>query len=410
MTNDPPKTVTADGIALSRLYTEAPALAVAQRASSGWETLALIDPRRGDLTQAVERARQFGAHGLWLRSESGWTAEEVLAVAEQASDLRLVLASSSATPEVLAQLSGVGIERLELSCDPISVAMRHDAWEAPDPAYETATKFAAESLEARSLCFAPMARHAAGGDPVDELVLLATSLLEFARRTDLPAAALHDQNVFQLAVGPHLVTEIAKFRAAREILARLVVSLGADAADVGEITLHAVTSPRTLTVRGFRNNALRVSGQVAAAVLGGADRVTVLPWDDRLQEVSARSDRLALQLQNVLRSEARLDGEVDPGAGSFAIEALSDQLGRAAWELAAEVEAEGGAWESLRQGRLRQRLTEARDRRRQQVADGGQPILGVTSYPDPEPAPPALERVPASPFGAFFDEPPQEAA
>lgn len=405
-------TVTADAVTLEALYTEARSSALAQRTSVGWESLALLDPRRGDLSQALERTRRFGAHGLWLRPSLGsLEAEDLARLVDGVEGLRLACAPGAVDVDTALALfrDRPAQVSLDVGWDPLSMTMSADRWNEVEDGYQAAANLMAELSDGgvTVLGCSSLALHAAGGDPVDELALLAAGWLEFARRLsdaheiDQIAA----QTVFELAAGSHLLTGIAKFRAAREVLARVIVAQGVGVETARRAVLHAVTSPRTLAVRGHRNNALRATGQVTAAVLGGADRLTVLPWDDRLVEPTSGSDRLALQMQNVLRDEARFGELADPGAGSFAIDALTDQLGRQAWALLAEVEDEGGAGSSLRDGTLRRRLGLSRQRRRQQIDSQQQPVLGVTAYPDPRQAPEVLQEDREGAYAPFFDDP-----
>lgn len=409
--------MTVDGVTLESLYTKAAAATVAQRTSGGWETWALLDPRRGDLVEAAERARRFGAHGLWLRSQEALPTADVERLVGSLDGLRLALAPGSITAETALAIAARAADgAVDLGLDPLSSAMYSDDWSPQnEAAYGTVARWidSAESGSgARVLTCSSLNLQAAGGDPVDELALLACGWLEALRRVQESgddAATLAAHTLFEMGVGSHLLTEIAKFRAAREVLARLLFAEGVGADQARAVSLQAVTSPRTLAASGYRNNALRATGQAVAAVLGGADRIVVLPLDDRLLEVTPGSDRLALQLQNVLRDEAQLAAVRDAGAGAFAVDSLTDQLGREAWALVHEIEEEGGAWLSLRDGTLRRRAGLARHRRGQDLEDERQQVVGVNVYPDPHrhlgPAPAARGHGPSGDaYAPFFDD------
>lgn len=409
--------LTADGVTLEPLYTEVSASTVAQRASAGWETWALLDPRRGDLLAAVERARRFGAHGLWLRSQDALPTADLERLISALDGLRLAFAPGSITAEAALVIAARATDgAVDPGLDPLSSAMRADDWSPQaEAAYGTVAGLI-DSVGSESggkvLTCSSLTLQAAGGDPVDELALLACGWLEALRRvheSGHDAGTLAAHTLFEMGVGSHLLTEIAKFRAARELLARVLLAerIAADRARL--VTLQAVTSPRTLAASGWRNNALRATGQAVAAVLGGADRLVVLPWDDRLHEVIPGSDRLALQLQNVLRDEAHLAAVSDAGAGAFAVDSLTDQLGRGAWALVHEIEEEGGAWLSLRDGTLRRRAGLARHRRGHDIEEERQQIVGVNVYPDshrhPGPAPAARGHGPSGDaYAPFFDD------
>lgn len=405
--------LTADGISLEPLYTEASSPTVAQRMSAGWETWALLDPRRGDLIAAVERARRFGARGLWLRSQDALSTADVERLVGGLDGLRLAFGPGSATADAAQSIAARSVDAaIDPALDPLSSAMRMDDW---SPQAEAAYGTVAGSIDsvgpgsgAKVLTCSSLTLQAAGDDPVDELALLACGWLEALRRvheSGHDAGTLAAHTLFEMGVGSHLLTEIAKLRAARELLARVLLAerVAADRARV--VTLQAVTSPRTLGASGWRNNALRATSQAVAAILGGADRLVVLPWDDRLHEVIPGSDRLALQLQNVLRDEAHLAAVSDAGAGAFAVDSLTDQLGRGAWALVHEIEEEGGAWLSLRDGTLRRRAGLARHRRGHDLEEERQQVVGVNVYPDPNPAPAARGHGPSGDaYAPFFDD------
>jgi methylmalonyl-CoA mutase len=169
-----------------------------------------------------------------------------------------------------------------------------------------------------------------------------------------------------VAVGPELLIEIAKLRALRRLAPRVC--------DGGRIWIAARSAERSLARLDVATNAIRTTIGCAAAMIGGADVMGVLPMD-----ASARGARLARNTGAILARESHLLAVDDAGRGSFAIEALTDRIARDAWELARELD-RGGA------SAIRDRITRDADARRTAVASGQIPIVGVNKYALPSDA------------------------
>ncbi len=169
---------------------------------------------------------------------------------------------------------------------------------------------------------------------------------------------------------------IAKFRAMRLLLARTFEALGVDAT----IPIHAETAWRSMSRREPRMNILRATGAAMAAAIGGADSVTVLPFDalDGASNPAAR--RLARNTQSILAHESHLFRFADAGAGSGAVEALTDALAEAAWERFRRIEAEGGMLAALAAGGFQQDVAAAREARLARVAAGEIELIGVNAF------------------------------
>lgn len=248
----------------------------------------------------------------------------------------------------------------------------------------------APRLRALSVSSVPYTK--SGASAVQELAyLLATGVGYLRAVTDAGVAvdlACHHLR-FVTTSGRDLLVGIAKLRALRRLWARIVAACGG-ADQVRDPWIHAVTSPRTLTVRDPWVNLVRTTVEAFGAVVGGADTVTVLPFDDALGPPDAMARRTAALSHALLREESHVHRVVDPAAGSYAIERLTADLSERAWALFQQIEAAGGMAARLTDGTVAGELAEALDARRSSVADGRDPITGVTSHPDPAERP--LER------------------
>jgi len=245
----------------------------------------------------------------------------------------------------------------------------------------------------RAIDVSTLAHHSAGADAVQELAFSLSTAVEYLRALD--AAGIEPERScaqmrLVMAVGRDLFMEVAKLRAARALWADVAGACGGSQ-DAQVVPIHAVASPRTLTLRDRWVNLLRVTVESFAAVAGGADSLTTQPFDGASDVSSVQARRLAVNTQTILGQEAHLDRVADPGAGSWYVESLSHDLARAAWELFQHLEGRGGMRGCLERGEVAALVAEARERRRQAMASGEMPITGVTSYPAPGEEPERLE-------------------
>jgi methylmalonyl-CoA mutase len=222
--------------------------------------------------------------------------------------------------------------------------------------------------------------HNAGATEAQELgAMLAAAaahlrLFEDARQA-LVYAAPHIG--FALSVDQDQFLSIAKIRALRKLWAKVleVCSIPASAA-----MIHAETSYRMVTSADPETNILRSTIACAAAALGGADSISVLPHTIAHGLPDGFARRLARNTQLIMTSESHLDFVADPASGSGAVEALTDALCAKAWDEFRAIEAEGGILRSLAAGHMQKRIGAARDARVRRFRDGDRQIVGTTSY------------------------------
>ncbi len=246
-------------------------------------------------------------------------------------------------------------------------------------------RFAGRSApDLRTIAVSTLPYAAAGATAAQELAYLLATGVEYLRAltaAGLGTAAACRQLTFVVAVGRDLFEEQAKLRAARRLWSRVVEACGA-AQETPGMVLHAVTSRRVLTLRDRWSNVLRATVGAFAAVTGGADLVTILPFDAACGSPSDEAVRLAALTHAILREEAGLDRVADPAAGSFYLERLTDELARAAWTRFQRLEEAGGMARALVDGVVHSEVEAAAARRRDAVAHGRAPITGVSSFPD----------------------------
>lgn len=207
------------------------------------------------------------------------------------------------------------------------------------------------------------------------------------------------------ATDEQLVT-IAKLRAARRLWARVAELSQAPAEACGQ-RQHAMTSRAMMSTREPYVNLLRTSVAAFAAGVGGADAVTVLPFDSPLGLPSSLGRRAARNTSSLLVWESHVGAVSDPAGGSFAVERLTDQLARAAWSEFDRIERGGGVEASLADGSLLTRVDEIAHRRAVDVAHRRRPLTGLSEFPDPDQS--SLDRqpdpcaLPVRRYGAGFE-------
>jgi methylmalonyl-CoA mutase len=242
--------------------------------------------------------------------------------------------------------------------------------------------------------------HQAGGSDAQELgATLAAGVAYLRALTDagLTVAEAAAQLEFRYAASADQFLTIAKFRAARRLWARVTEVSGATSPQLQ----HAVTSPAMMTRRDPWVNMLRTTIACFGAGLGGADAVTVLPFDAAIGLPDDFARRVARNTQSVLLEESRLAGVIDPAGGSWYVERLTDELAQSAWAWFQEIERAGGVVSALRSGFVADRLAETWAARSANLADRTDAITGVSEFPNLAEQPVERAPAPAEPTGGL---------
>lgn len=206
---------------------------------------------------------------------------------------------------------------------------------------------------------------------------------------------------------------IAKLRAARRLWSRICALSGVTITASGQ-RQHAVTSRPMMTSYDPWVNMLRTTVAAFAAGVGGAQSITVLPFDSARGVPDAFSRRVARNTSSVLLAESHLGKVIDPAGGAYAVEQLTDSLADAGWTELQEIERSGGAAAALLGGSLRHRIDHIADQRDEAIASRRRPITGISEFPDlheqlpatkPYPTEPAPVRRYAAAFEAMRDQP-----
>jgi len=229
----------------------------------------------------------------------------------------------------------------------------------------------------------------AGATAVQEVAFTLANGLEYVRRA--VAAGLAVDRVaprisFFFAGYTDLFEEVAKFRAARRLWARLMRErFAADDASC-RLRFHTQTGGATLTAQQPLNNVVRVACQALAAVVGGTQSLHTNAYDEARALPTQQSATVALRTQQVLAHETGVPGVVDPFGGSWYVEALTDRIERAARALIDQIEGQGGAARAIERGVYQDAIAQSAYAYQRAVEAGAVVVVGVNRYDTADPA------------------------
>ncbi|MGM9468498.1 methylmalonyl-CoA mutase family protein [Streptomyces murinus] len=312
--------------------------------------------------------------------------------------------TAEAAEALLALYADKGVEpkavRGNLGGDPLGYEARTGAAQDFAPYADLAARCAETYPGLRALTVDALPYHEAGGSAAQELgASLATGVAYLRALTEagLSVEQASGQLEFRYAATADQFLTIAKLRAARRLWARVAEVSGAPGAQVQ----HVVTSPVMMSRRDPWVNMLRTTVATLAAGVGGADSVTVLPFDHALGLPDAFARRIARNTSTILIEESYLARVIDPAGGSWYVERLTDELAEAGWEFFRTIERDGGQAAVLRSGRLRTDLATTWAERSKKLAKRREPITGVSEFPLLAEKPVEREPAPKAPSGGL---------
>ncbi|MFC7866833.1 methylmalonyl-CoA mutase family protein [Streptomyces murinus] len=312
--------------------------------------------------------------------------------------------TAEAAGALLALYADKGVEpkavRGNLGGDPLGYEARTGAAQDFAPYAGLAARCAETYPGLRALTVDALPYHEAGGSAAQELgASLATGVAYLRALTEagLSVEQAAGQLEFRYAATADQFLTIAKLRAARRLWARVAEVSGAPGAQ----TQHVVTSPVMMSRRDPWVNMLRTTIATLAAGVGGADSVTVLPFDHALGLPDAFARRIARNTSTILIEESYLARVIDPAGGSWYVERLTAELAEAGWEFFRTIERDGGQAAVLRSGRLRTDLATTWAERSKKLAKRREPITGVSEFPLLAEKPVEREPAPKAPSGGL---------
>lgn len=181
-----------------------------------------------------------------------------------------------------------------------------------------------------------------------------------------------------------LFEEVAKFRAARRMWAKIMKELGATDEKAMMLRFHTQTGGSTLTAQQPRNNITRVTIQTLAAVLGGTQSLHTNGYDEALSLPTEEAARIALRTQQIVAFESGAPNSADPLAGSFYVEKLTSDVEAEAWKLIDQIDAQGGSVVAIENGFMPNEIAKSAYKYQQDIEDGKKIIVGVNKFEEQE--------------------------
>ena len=224
----------------------------------------------------------------------------------------------------------------------------------------------------------------AGADPAQEIAFTLANGIEYVRTAVAAGMAVDDfapRLSFFFVARTTLLEEVAKFRAARRIWARVMrEEFGARDPRSQMLRFHTQTAGVQLTAQQPELNLVRVSVQALAAVLGGTQSLHTNSFDEAIALPTEKAARLALRTQQVLAYETDVTATVDPFAGSYAVERMTDEVEAAVVELMRRVEEMGGAVAAIENGWQKSEIERTAYRIQQETDSGRRTVVGVNRF------------------------------
>lgn len=355
-------------------------------AQSGWQiSQSYAYPQLQRLCTAIAADRSQGLEAVELQNYR-LTAEDWQLLWESLAGLPLYLNSTAplvdwqqAQPPADACLAG-------LLVDPLTAWVQGQI-SAPDALWdeliEAAPALWQHNPTALILQVSSKPYHEAGAHAVQELSVLLASLAESVQQLHsrgLKPAQLFNHLRLEVSADQQFFMQVAKFRALKILVSRMASIYGCPEA---QPQLHGCTSRRSLTLYDPYVNLLRQTVAAMAMTLAGVDSLATDSFNAVVGLPDDFARRLARNIQLLLKHEVHLDQLVDPTAGSYFIESLTQTLAEKAWQHFQEIESQGGLLKVLKAGNLQAEIQATANTRQQQLAKGKQVLIGTSRSSNP---------------------------
>jgi len=230
-----------------------------------------------------------------------------------------------------------------------------------------------------------LAMHSAGATIVQELgyaLSVANEYLAFATEKGIASEKIASKMQFTLSVGSNYFMEIAKLRAMRLLWTTLIEQYHPACDCAYQIVINSVASSWNKTLYDPYVNLLRSTTEAMAAALGGADSIALKPFDVAYKQEDDFSSRISRNTQIILKEESYFDKVVDPAAGSYYIENLTNSIIEYAWNLFRETEKDGGFITLIINGKIKSEIEKSAQKRDMDIATRKYVLLGTNQYPN----------------------------
>lgn len=221
-----------------------------------------------------------------------------------------------------------------------------------------------------------------GGSAVHELAVALSMMVEYtewAEENKIDPETIWNNHQFHLSVSGEYFLEIAKFRAFSILFKNLASAYKKDHI---QPYVHAINTKRNKTVYDSPNNLIRATTEAMSAAIGGANSITLLPFDETYRLPDEFSYRMSRNIQTILKEESRLHLVNDPSAGSYYIEQITFKMAEAAWKLFVEIEKQGGFMQAMKNKFIQQKVLVVAEKQQSEFIAGKLVSVGVNKYPN----------------------------
>ena len=228
----------------------------------------------------------------------------------------------------------------------------------------------------------------AGGDAILEIAFTLADGIEYVRKTmerGIPVDEFAPKLSFFFASYTNIFEEVAKFRAARRMWAKIMKEwFNAKKPESMMLRFHTQTGGAELTVQQPEINIIRTTLQALAAVLGGTQSLHVNSYDEALALPSEKAAKIAIRVQQIIAYESGATDTIDPLAGSYYIEALTDEIEEKAWKIIEKIESMGGMMKAIEKGYPQAEIAESAYRIQKRIESGDLVKVGVNMFYEPD--------------------------
>ena len=237
----------------------------------------------------------------------------------------------------------------------------------------------------------------AGATAVQEVAFTLSDAIAYVQAALDAGLAIDDfapRVSFFFACHMNFFEEVAKFRAARRLWARIMTErFGAKDPRSAMLRFHTQTGGATLTAQQPENNVVRTALEALAAVLGGTQSLHTNSFDEALSLPTERAVKIALRTQQILAHESGVIDTVDPLGGSYFVESLTNDVEQRAWQYIEKIDGMGGAVAAIEAGWIQDEIHESAFRIQQAVESGDRVVVGVNRYASDDEVPPEIQRI-----------------
>jgi len=237
----------------------------------------------------------------------------------------------------------------------------------------------------------------AGATAVQEVAFTLADAIAYVQAALDAGLAIDDfapRASFFFACHMNFFEEVAKFRAARRLWARIMTErFGAQDPRSAMLRFHTQTGGATLTAQQPENNVVRTALEALAAVLGGTQSLHTNSFDEALSLPMERAVKIALRTQQILAYESGVTDTADPLGGSYFVESLTNDIEQRAWQYIEKIDGMGGAVAAIEAGWIQDEIHESAFRIQQAVESGDRVVVGVNRYASDDEVPPEIQRI-----------------